>query len=256
MTGEAALQPRLFVVARPALDEAALEAFLDSEDTTWRRTAKALPPEEVVELAGRLCYMSYGDRQSPKDNRGYIEHLVKQGHDSVLEHATWTFILAGVTRAFTHQFVRHRIGFSYSQLSQQYHDERDADAVMPEVIRGDPQLATLWADAVDAAQRTYRRLADELSARDVGLPDPERRRLFRSAARTVLPEATETKIAFTANARSLRHFLYERGNLPGDEEMRTVSILLLDTMTREAPALFGDFEVREGPGGKDVVTTR
>jgi thymidylate synthase (FAD) len=241
------------VIARPVLDLAAVETFLSEEDTDWRRTEGAQPPEELVEIAGRLCYMSFGERQSPKENDTYIGHLVEQGHHSVLEHATWTFILSGVTRAFTHQFVRHRIGFSYSQLSQQYHDERASKAIMPELVSRHPELALKWSEAVGVAQRAYQELADELDARTSGLSRRERRRLLRSAARTVLPAATETKIAFTANARSLRHFLEERGSLSGDDEMRRVSVLLLKTMQREAPALFSDLKFAEGPAGPEVI---
>lgn len=253
MTDAAADGPRLRVIARPALDLAAIESFLSDEGTSWRRTESAATAEELVEVAGRLCYMSFGENQSPKENREYIEHLIDAGHHSVLEHATWSFVLVGITRAFTHQFVRHRIGFSYSQLSQQYHDERNAEALMPELVRARPDLAARWSEAVAAAQRTYAELIDGLDTTPQEMPRAERRRLLRSAARTVLPGATETKLAFTANARSLRHFLVERGDLPGDEEMRRVSILVLRTMQREAPGLFGDFQVVELPGGPAVI---
>lgn len=252
MTHSAADAPWLHVIARPALDVAAVDAFLAAERTEWSRTEGAVPPDELVEIAGRLCYMSFGERQSSKDNATYIAHLVDQGHHSVLEHATWTFILTGITRAFTHQFVRHRIGFSYSQLSQQYHDERTSQALMPELVRRHPDLAAKWSKAVELSQRTYKDLADELDARTSELSERERRRLLRSAARTVLPASTETKIAFTANARSLRHFLNERGNLPGDDEMRRVSVLLLKAMQKEAPALFADLQVVKGLAGPEI----
>src|SRR4051812_23509340 len=106
--------PRLYVVSRPSLDPTAVDAFLKDERVGWERSPDATSPEEIVELSGRLCYMSFGERQSRKTNREYVRHLIAAGHHSVLEHATWTFILTGVTRAFTHQFVRHRVGFSYS----------------------------------------------------------------------------------------------------------------------------------------------
>lgn len=247
--------PRLYVVARPVFDEQAVAAFLTDEDLVWRRTDGATAPEEIVELAGRVCYLSFGDRQSPRTNSAYVTRLVEAGHHSVLEHATWSFVLTRVTRAFTHQFVRHRIGFSYSQLSQQYHDERDAEPLIPDVIAADPRLAAIWRDGVDAARGAYRSLIDALEDEDLGLSGLERIRLMRSAARTVLPAATETKIAFTANARALRHFLAERGRLPGDDEMRDVSVLLLETMRREAPSLFADFHVRPGQRGEEVVAS-
>ncbi len=206
-----------------------------------------------MEVAGRVCYMSFGEHQSPRTNAEYVARLVEQGHHSVLEHVSWTFLLTGVTRAFTHQLVRHRIGFSYSQLSQQYHDERDAGALMPEAIRARPHLAAIWRDAVYGAQQAYADLLDALAREDVALSDRESLRLVRSAARTVLPAATETKVAFTANARALRHFLVERGALSGDEEMRQVSVLLFEAVREDAPSLFADFKTADGPAGVEIV---
>ena len=106
-------------------------AFLNDEGTNWRRTQGATGIEELIEVSGRVCYMSFGPDQSPRPNRDYVANLLRMRHESVLEHASWTLLLTGVSRAFTHQLVRHRAGFSYSQLSQQYHDERDATFVEP-----------------------------------------------------------------------------------------------------------------------------
>lgn len=256
MTSPVAPDPQLYVVARPALDLEAVAAFLDGSGMDWRRSPEAGAPEELVELAGRVCYMSFGPRQSPRTNSEYLARLVEQGHHSVLEHAAWTFFLTGVSRAFTHQFVRHRVGFSYSQLSQQYHDERETPAVMPETIRARPRLAETWRQAVESAQTAYRELVDVLAEEHFDLSEREARRLVRSAARTVLPAATETKIAFTANARALRHFLVERGSLAGDEEMRAVSVLILETLHGEAPALFADLTTTSGPAGPEVVVAK
>jgi len=251
MTGHS--DPRLYVIARPALDLEAVTRFLHDEAVSWRRTADATGPEELVELAGRICYMAFGDGQSPRSNEEYLSRLIEQGHESVLEHACWTFLLTGVTRAFTHQLVRHRIGFSYSQLSQQYHDERDTRAVMPEAIRARPHLVAIWQDAVLGAQQAYRDLIDALAQDDSALSDREALRLMRSAARTVLPEGIETKIAFSANARALRHLLIERGSLTGDEEMRRVCVLILDAVRKDAPGLFPDLATTDGPAGPEVV---
>ena len=244
--------PVLHTLARPALDDSAVEAFLEKGGLGWRRSPSASDAEEIVEFAGRVCYMSFGRRQSARSNDEYIARLVTQGHHSVLEHATWTFLLTGISRAFTHQFVRHRIGFSYSQLSQQYHDERDASAVMPDAVRARPAVAATWRRAVEHAQQAYREILEALEHDESPLESREALRLVRSSARTVLPAATETAIAFTANARALRHFLEERGGIAGDEEMRAVCVLVLAAMQTEAPSLFADFSTVEGPAGPEV----
>lgn len=247
------VEPRLYVLARPQVDFGAIAAFLDAENVPWRRTPKSTPIEELVEFAGRLCYMSFGERQSPKSNGEYLRHLVDQGHESVLEHAFWTFALTGVTRAFSHQLVRHRIGFSYSQLSQQYHDETDARVAMPRAVSRVPTAAARWAAATRRAQEAYAEIVQELHFADELLPERERLRMARTGARSVLPAATETKIVFTANARAIRHFLVQRGAILGDEEMRLVAFLLLETVKRDAPALFSDFTAKELDDGLPVV---
>jgi thymidylate synthase (FAD) len=236
------------VLARPHWEAAAAEEFLADSAQKWTRTPGATDAEELVEFAGRICYMSFGKRQSPRDNSQYIHNLIRQGHESVLEHANWTFLVAGVSRAFTHQLVRHRIGFSFSQLSQQYHDESDAMFVVPEIVNGRPELLTAWQGIVDQARNSYNLLLSRLIEAEptlpAGLGDPrEVTRAVRSAARSLLPNATETKIVVTANARALRHFFDVRGNIVGDLEMRRVSSELFKAVTKDASSLFADFEI-------------
>src|ERR1039458_2621739 len=86
-------EPRLYILSRPTLDLREVSRFLQEEATKWDRTSEAPEAEEIIEFAGRICYMSFGKRQSSRSNREYIENLIDQGHDSVLEHASWTFLL-------------------------------------------------------------------------------------------------------------------------------------------------------------------
>jgi len=245
--------PRLQIVSRPNFDEAALSTFLASDDLDWQASAGASDGEDLIEVAGRLCYLSFGDRQSPKTNQQYIRHLIAHGHESVLEHATWSFVLAGVSRGFSHQLVRHRVGFAFSQLSQQYYDHGSAPSVMPAVLRRLPAAAARWHEAVTRSQQAYAELLDLLEDAPDDIPPRERLRLVRSAARTVLPAATETKLLFSANARALRHFLITRGTIEGDEEMRLVAAAVLELMRQEAPSLFADFRLDELPDGLPVL---
>lgn len=245
--------PTLRIVARPSFDEDELVAFLAANDLSWRPSENASDGEDLIEVAGRLCYLSFGDRQSPKTNAQYIRHLIAHGHESVLEHATWSFALAGVSRGFSHQLTRHRVGFAFSQLSQQYYDHREAPAVMPPVLRRLPAAAARWREAVARSRQSYAELLDLLEEAPEDIPPRERLRLVRTAARTVLPEATETKLLFSANARALRHFLVTRGTIEGDEEMRLVAAALLRLMQQEAPSLFADFSIEELGDGLPVL---
>ncbi len=248
--------PRLFVIGRSSFDLEQLRSFLDSEAQTWNETDDATSAEKVVEIAGRVCYMSFGDRQSNRTNGRYIRHLIEQGHESVLEHVSWTFIIAGVSRSFSHQLVRHRIGFSYSQLSQQYHVETEAVILEPSIIAKDAALSKIWHRSVQDSQNSYREILAALEARPELYKNGGQReelRRIRSAARSVLPGGIETKIVVTANARAIRHFLKIRGNIVGDEEMRIVSTLLLEAVSQDAPSMFADFRVSKLEDGSPIV---
>ena len=203
-----------------------------------------------------MCYLSFGARQSNKSNCEYIQNLIKHGHDSVLEHVNWTFLLTGVSRAFTHQLVRHRVGFAFSQLSQQYHDESDATFVVPALVDESPKALNAWHKAIEVSRRAYREILESLNedAPQSMTKSSEFTRLIRSAARSILPNATETKIVVTANARALRHFLKVRGCIEGDYEMRIVSKLIYDLIASDAPAIVADFQVtRLSDGTPSVV---
>lgn len=199
--------------------------------------------------------MSFGKTQSPKSNCEYIHNLIDQEHDSVLEHASWTFLLTGVSRAFTHQMVRHRVGFSFSQLSQQYHDETTAKFVIPEEVKADPKVMELWIRLIEELRQAYKAIAIDLGDGNLIRYDSSReaRRSIRSAARSILPNATETKLVFSANGRALRHFLSLRGATAGDLEMRRVSALIYSRLNDEAPALLSDFEMSTHEDGYPLV---
>jgi len=170
------------------------------------------------------------------------------GHESVLEHVAWTFLITGVSRAFTHQLVRHRVGFAFSQLSQQYHDERDAAFVVPSGLEAVPDAMHAWNKAIEGARRAYAEIVNALRQSEStirgDLNRKEFQRAIRSAARSVLPQATETKIIVTGNARAIRHLLKTRGSIPGDIEMREVCAALFKILQPEAPSLFFDFELQ------------
>jgi thymidylate synthase (FAD) len=237
--------PKLYILSRPALTEE-IGHFLSSEGTSWSTSPAASVSEALTEFAGRICYMSFGDKQSSKTNAEYIANLIAQGHESVLEHVNWTFLLTGVSRAFTHQLVRHRPGFAYSQLSQQYHNEANADVVQPYGLEKYPAALESWTKAMQAAKAAYTDIVGALAADTRGaeteVSGKERSRAMRSAARSVLPNATETKIVVTANARALRHFLLVRGSILGDFEMRAVSTLIYKMLHSEAPSFVADFK--------------
>jgi thymidylate synthase ThyX len=158
-----------------------------------------------------------------------------------------------------HNFVANGIVTHNSQLSQRYVDEADADFVEPDVIAEDPEFHAQWLEAIDAAQRSYVALADALTARlKTTQPDlgrTARRKAARQAARSVLPNATETKIFVTANARALRHFIELRGSEHAEPEIRKLAVAMLRLMQQEAPTIFGDFTMETLPDGSLATRT-
>ena len=246
-------EPRVYLVGCQVADEAGIDRFVRDHGVVWE-TDTAVGAERLCEAAGRVCYMSFG--KGRKTNKDYLGNIIGVGHGSVLEHAVWNFIVTGVSRSLTHELIRHRAGFGYSQLSQRYVDESEADYVEPDVIAEDPELHAIWLEAVSHAQTAYRRLVDGLAEK---FPDVEqatlRRKLARQAARSVLPNACETKIFVTANARALRHFIELRGDEHADTEIRALAVQMLRIMQEAAPNIFGDYTIERLGDGTEVAQT-
>jgi thymidylate synthase (FAD) len=247
-------EPEVYLVGRQTIADAELDRFLADHGVTWQ-TDTEIAGEHLIETAGRVCYMSFA-KPRPGGNAAYVKHLLEVGHGSVLEHAAWNFIFTGVSRSLTHELVRHRAGWGYSQLSQRYVDESVAEYVEPDVIADDPELHELWLDTVRRTHEAYVKLADKLQAKLQDEPDRTlRRKLARQAARSVLPNATETKIFATANARALRHFIEMRASRHAETEIRKLAVKVLQVMQKEAPNLFGDYELHTLADGTLEATT-
>jgi thymidylate synthase (FAD) len=245
-------QVRVYLVGRQVVDTAGIERFLADEGRSWQ-TDTEVGGEQLAEMAGRVCYMSYG--KGRKSNADFLSHIIEVGHGSVLEHAVWSFLVTGVSRSLTHELIRHR-HFSYSQLSQRYVDESDSEFVEPDVVAADPALHDAWVASVNAARAAYDTLVSGLEAKFTDVEDRTlRRKMARQAARSVLPNATETKLFFTGNARALRHFIELRGSEHADIEIRKLAVAVLRIMQQEAPAMFSDYTLVPLPDGSLATRT-
>ena len=233
-------EPSVYLVGRQTVDQETIDRFLGDHGVSWQ-TDTEVAGEYLAEVAGRLCYMSFA-KPRPGGNATYLGHIKEVGHGSVLEHAVWNLLFTGVSRSLTHELVRHRAGMGYSQLSQRYVDESIAEYVEPAVIAADAELHRLWVESVSQSHKAYMALAEKLQEKYHSEPDKTaRRKAARQAARSVLPNATETKIFVTANARALRHFLEQRGSRHAEPEIRQLANKLLDVLVQESPNLFGDY---------------
>ncbi|MGC5245584.1 FAD-dependent thymidylate synthase [Gordonia sp. DT219] len=228
--------------------------FIAPPDASWATDADG--GEALVEFAGRACYQSW-DKPNPRTatNAGYLRHILEVGHLSLLEHATVTFYITGISRSCTHELIRHR-HFSYSQLSQRFVPEHDSNVVPPPAIRGDTELERLFTEATDAGRAAYSELLAALEAKFADVPNAIlRRKQARQAARSVLPNATETKIVVTGNYRAWRHFVGMRATEHADVEIRQLAVECLRQLMNVAPTVFGDFEIGTLSDGTEVATS-
>jgi thymidylate synthase (FAD) len=202
-----------------------------------------------VELCGRIAGISYG-KEEREGYGDFIKKLIKMGHFGVLEHAVFTFRAEGISRALTHQWVRHRVG-SFLQRSQRRVDESEPNYVLPpmEYLKDKGSTATyggkimpvheaassLMRDTIESCFRAYKHLREYYQVK------PE-------DARFVLPNATETKIYWTANARTLRHFFKLRLHKTAQWEIRELAKEMFNLVYAVAPAFFEDLRTLRETG--------
>ena len=228
--------------------------FAAPPDVPWSTDAEG--GQALTEFAGRACYQSWS-KPNPKTatNAAYLRHIIDVGHFSVLEHASVSFYITGVSRSCTHELIRHR-HFSYSQLSQRFVPERDSQVVLPPGIEDDPELRQLFFAAADASRDAYATLLAKLEAKFADEPNAVlRRKQARQAARAVLPNATETRIVVSGNYRAWRHFIAMRASEHADVEIRRLAIACLRQLADLAPAVFADFEISTLADGSEVATS-
>ncbi len=185
--------------------------------------------EKLIETAGRTSYLSFG-KQGKDTEKAFIRMLIERGHLSVLEHAYATFRISGVSRAFTHQLVRHRL-CSFIQQSQRYVDESNFNFIEPQSIKNNPEAHSIFTEFMDNARKTY------VELQKLGIKNED--------ARFVLPNAAESQIVVTANLREWRHIVELRGEPDAQWEIRRTAIEILKILKKHAPTVFGDFEIDE-----------
>ena len=238
-------EPKVSLLSRPL--------FTEPSDLPVNWLGDSTDGERLAEFAGRLCYMSQRN-PAQRTTRDYLENIKKQGHGSVLEHANYSLLLEGVSRSLTHELVRHRAGWAFSQLSQRYVDESDAHFVVPPAIIGDDDLEDAWRGQMEGALASYVALVEQLMERYGWVTDKvHRRKMAREAARGVLPNSTETKIVVTGNARAWRTMLELRSSEAAELEIRRMAIAVLRLLQREAPGFFSDFEIYQASDRREAA---
>jgi thymidylate synthase (FAD) len=228
--------------------------FSAPADVPWETDADG--GQALAEFAGRTCYQAW-DKVNPATatNAGYLRHILEVGHLAVLEHASVSMYLTGLSRSLAHELTRHR-HFSYSQLSQRYVPGADATFVEPAVIAADPDLHEAFLAAADAALDTHRRLLNGMEKALDGVPNATlRRKQALQAANAVLPTATETRMVVTGNYRAWRHFIAMRASEHADVEIRRLALACLRELQRVAVHVFQDFRISSLGDGTEVAAS-
>lgn len=252
--------PSVFLIARPSIDLEGMRGYLqavggeswlagrldasDDDDTAVAAAGSTTPAAELlVEFAGRACYRSWkpglnANIARVREDRGeYFANILASGHGSVLEHASWTFALRDVSRAFTHELVRHRAGTAASQESLRYVRLTDIGFRVPPAL--EPMRAQVLS-VVEQLEELQLSAAQALGLDDDGVPFSVKKEVT-SALRRLAPIGLSTDVVWSANARTLRHVIELRTAAGAEEEMRLVFDLIARVMRAEAPLLFADF---------------
>jgi thymidylate synthase (FAD) len=190
------------------------------------RGSKGESPQEVIELAARNCYQSLPSMK-PEDTPRFLRSLLVRGHESVIEHASATFIVAGGSRAYTHEQVRHRLA-SYSQQSQRFVAEENFRYIIPPEIAKDAEALRQFEAHIESSRRFYGAL------QEMGFKNED--------ARFVLPNAVESRLVSTFNFRELRHIFDLRLAPNAQWEIRRIVLKMLQ---KEAPVIFEEFVLDE-----------
>ena len=202
--------------------------------------------EKLIEEAGRTCYLSLS-KMTDESERNFIRNAIKRGHQSILEHASASFRILGASRAFTHQLVRHRLA-SYSQQSQRYVKLEQFEYIVPQEIEKNPAAKEKFVKAMQDDQKVYNELVEILQKShyeqmmEDGMADKKAKRDSEKKAiedaRYVFPNACETKIIFTMNARTLMHFFKKRCCERAQREIRDMADEMLKQVKAVAPSMF------------------
>jgi len=261
--------PGAVMLARPQTSVAGLAGFLEGFDPALGFPAYLDDPtrlpdsSQLCKISGQVCYMSFGPRRTRNENAAaYFERLTSAGHGSVLEHASFSFLLYGISRSVTHELVRHRAGVGFSQTSQRYVSGNVLRFVERPEYQGDEELHWLFEERADRAAAEYAGMAERLLGRQEGGDSmltadykTEARKKVQQTARSLLPNETEAPMVFTGNVRALRHIVEMRADAHAESEIRTLALRLFLCLVTADPILFGDYEIGTLPDGTFTVRT-
>jgi thymidylate synthase (FAD) len=249
------VQPEVFLVARPEIDYSALAAYLhEVGGDSWLEKldrGELDDAENLAEFAGKICYRAWEPGLNPNvrrvrtDHRKYLENILSSAHGSVLEHASFSFVLHNVSRVATHELVRHRPGVAISQESLRFVRLADIPFWFPDWAHDDEELIRRATALLGQMEEFQRWMAGHFRLDEDGVPFHEKKHKT-SFMRRFAPDGVATGMLWTANIRTLRHTIEARTDTGAEEEIRLIFGKIAELMRVEAPALFGDYAVQDG----------
>jgi thymidylate synthase (FAD) len=244
--------PEVFIVAETKVDEEALGQYLTSIGASGWESDAPSDVEEIVEVMSRGCYQSFGTDINPnltrvrEGNEPHLTNVIASGHGSVLEHAYISFMFRNVSRVFTHELVRHRVGVAISQESLRFVRLEDLGMWIPSCFSSDAFATSIFEEAFRNAEAAYGKLLF-VAAQIEGVDSFDKlsfakKKIYTSAARRVAPIGLATNIGWTCNVRTLRHVINNRTAPGAEEEIRIVFNTVATLAQERWPNLFGDLE--------------
>ncbi|MBP9856074.1 MAG: FAD-dependent thymidylate synthase [Candidatus Pacebacteria bacterium] len=263
-------EPGVVLIAQPVVNLEGMRPFLlgFGEELDFAQylddPVKLSAGDQLIKAAGQACYASYGPRRSMNDQaQKYLDHIKESGHGSVMEHVNITLFLYGISRSLTHELVRHRAGFAFSQLSQRYVSGKVLRFVERPEYDGNPKLHDRFEQRIDQYAEEYNVVAEVLmdiqqAGSEIlsGEAKTDLRKKVQQTARSVLPNETETHMFITGNVRSWRHVMEMRAEKTAEVEIRRLGVKICYIMKAVCPLIFSDYTIEKIADGTEVVQTK
>ena len=253
------VEPKVFLIGETSVNREGLQALLDHLGVPdWTSDAPS-DIELISEVYGRACYRSFGIELNPnltrvrRTNKSYLTNIIEKGDGSVLEHGVANFFFSDVSRVFTHELVRHRVGTAMSQESLRFVRLTDLDWYAPVSIRESEEAMTIFARTFEELSKLQVELAElfELNEKD----SFDEKKEITSAMRRVAPIGLATNIGWSSNIRTLRHVIEQRTAPWAEEEIRLVFAQIAEIAIAKWPNMFSDYSW-EMVDGLPVYTTK
>jgi thymidylate synthase (FAD) len=243
------VEPKVFLVGETRVVERGLAEYLAHIGVPDWVSDAPTDAERLIEVMGRLCYKSFvpglnkNVRKIREHNDDYLANIVKVKHGSVIEHAQVNFIFADVSRVFTHELVRHRIGVGISQESLRFVRLDELGLWLPTVIKEDKAVVDIFVRTFEQLEQLQLQLAEHFQLDKESVPFKVKK-VITSAMRRIAPIGLATNIGWSANFRTLRWVLEMRTDPSAEEEIRLVFGMVGELLTQRYPNMFADFEIQ------------